>query len=514
MEPSSLRFGRSSPKLTRGARPRAALFGAAAAVEAVEEEAVPEDAAASRASLMEAFAARDRERADLVKILSPGKGGGGGAEADADAAARREARRAREADRQRRKEEKRRRERREAAKVAAAANVAAERSDDLLRRQRLDDAQLAGDATDGPGTARSLASSASDAVFLTEKRPRSKRSRFRDRNRAESPPKEDEKPATDFVLDNKHRQGRSLLTMEQEFRALHLALEGDAACDDVLEARGLRRRRRRAPAIGGRRRAAPGPGPRGRRRRDDPRRREPREARRRAVAARGPGRRRDDYLARARTAASRRELDVDKRLAAARGAPLVVLDDDDSDGDAPATAVRLGTSRARRRPAAGAGEAASRERLDALLAAMGPAIATAAAVRDERRRRRAGGGDENDARRRWPRRRPSACRRRRKPRSAKKRRAKRPKARAFGELADALESALRTKSALGQADDAIKRSLASKDVGAAFFDDDGDVGALEPPDDAGRRGAAVFDDDDDGQARDRARLRASALAGI
>lgn len=60
-----------------------------------------------------------------------------------------------------------------------------------------------------------------------------------------------------------------------------------------------------------------------------------------------------------------------------------------------------------------------------------------------------------------------------------------------------LESALRTKSALGQADDAIKRSLASKDVGAAFFDDDGDVGALEPPDDAGRRGAAVFDDDDD-----------------
>ncbi|KAH8085638.1 hypothetical protein JL720_7630 [Aureococcus anophagefferens] len=237
---------------------------------------------------MEAFAARDRERADL----------------------------AREADRQRRKEEKRRRERREAAKVAAAANVAAERSDDLLRaatppergatrrggptpevlsarndveraelwrelgdyanairsakdadgaptvrfpenydevvklmnrrdlgeggdaagrswaasslragvgracgsgdlsrykgvlddgvqeermvlglatierldrelrrRQRLDDAHLAGDATDGPGTARSLASSASDAVFLTEKRPRSKRSRFRDRNR-------------------------------------------------------------------------------------------------------------------------------------------------------------------------------------------------------------------------------------------------------------------------------------------------------------------------------------------
>ncbi|KAH8067889.1 hypothetical protein JL721_7105 [Aureococcus anophagefferens] len=348
-EPASARDALREQLAARD-RARAALFGAAAAVEAVEEEAVPEDAAASRASLMEA----------------------------------------READRQRRKEEKRRRERREAAKVAAAANVAAERSDDLLRSKRerksqapltrarraaeqragdaplkargatrrrgargaprrraraatplgrrprssgdaprrpdsggrdgaptvrfpgnydevvklmnrrdlgeggdaagrswaasslragvgracgsgdfarykgvLDDGAqeermvlglatierldrelrrvqakaraLAGDATDGPGTARSLASSASDAVFLTEKRPRSKRSRFRDRNRAESPPKEDEKPATDFVLDNKHRQGRSLLTMEQEFRALHLALEGDAACDDVLE---------------------------------------------------------------------------------------------------------------------------------------------------------------------------------------------------------------------------------------------------------------------------------------
>ena len=130
---------------------------------------------------------------------------------------------------------------------------------------------------------------------------------------------------------------------------------------------------------------------------------------------------------------------------------------------------------------------------------MGPAIATAAAVRDERRRRRAGGGDENDA---PPPRDPPATfgvsAPADEPRSAKKRKAKRPKARAFGELADALlESALRTKSALGQADDAIKRSLASKDVGAAFFDDDGDVGALEPPDDTGRRGAAVFDDDDD-----------------
>ena len=39
----------------------------------------------------------------------------------------------------------------------------------------------------------------------------------------------------------------------------------------------------------------------------------------------------------------------------------------------------------------------SAARRDALLAALGPAIATAAAVRDERRRRRAGGGDENDA---------------------------------------------------------------------------------------------------------------------
>lgn len=370
---------------------------------------------------------------------------------------------------------------------------------------RLDDAQLAGEATDGgPGTARSLASSASDAVFLTEKRPRSKRSRFRDRNRAESPPKEDEKPATDFVLDNKHRQGRSLLTMEQEFRALHLALEGDAACDDVLEelaAYGgdedeLRRLADvdaqlralgRADVVGA---TIPGAADRAK-----------------LVAERSPrggglAAGADDYLAAARAdrAASRRELDVDKRLAAARGAPLVVLDDDDSDGDAPATAVRLGdVARLVDDLAAGAGEAASRERLDALLAAMGPAIATAAAVRDERRRRRAGGGDENDA---PPPRDPPATfgvsAPAEKPRSAKKRKAKRPKARAFGELADALlESALRTKSALGQADDAIKRSLASKDVGAAFFDDDGDVGALKPPDDAGRRGAAVFDDDDD-----------------
>ncbi|KAK7239175.1 hypothetical protein SO694_000273110 [Aureococcus anophagefferens] len=426
------------------ARDRSAGRLGAAAAEAVEEEAVPEDAAASRASLMEAFAARDRERADL----------------------------AREADRQRRKEEKRRRERREAAKVAAAANVAAG-ADDLLRARgdaprrpdfrevlsarndveraelwrelgdyanairsakdadgaptvrfpenydevvklmnrrdlgeggdaagrswaasslragvgracgsgdfarykgvlddgaqeermvlglatierldrelrrvqakaravrdlgalaaasqppRLDDAQLAGDATDGPGTARSLASSASDAVFLTEKRPRSKRSRFRDRNRAESPPKEDEKPATDFVLDNKHRQGRSLLTMEQEFRALHLALEGDAACDDVLE----------------------------------------------ELAAYGGD---EDEL--------RRLADVDAQLRALGRADVV---------------------------GATIPGAADRAKL---------------------------------------------------------------------------------------ADDAIKRSLASKDVGAAFFDDDGDVGALEPPDDAGRRGAAVFDDDDD-----------------
>ncbi|KAH8044943.1 hypothetical protein JL720_16888 [Aureococcus anophagefferens] len=253
-EPAS---ARDALRAARGARP--ARRSSARGGEAVEEEAVPEDAAASRASLMEAFAARDRERADL-----------------------------READRQRRKEE-RRRERREAAKVAAAANVAAERSDDLLRskRERKSQASLnsgaaplnsagrraaesargdapprsargaaplrsarrparsaatplrsargdaprrpdsrevlsarndveraelwrelgdyanairsakdadgaptrrsatriAGDATDGPGTARSLASSASDAVFLTEKRPRSKRSRFRDRNR-------------------------------------------------------------------------------------------------------------------------------------------------------------------------------------------------------------------------------------------------------------------------------------------------------------------------------------------
>ena len=217
---------------------------------------------------------------------------------------------------------------------------------------RLDDAQLAGDADGGPGTARSLASSASDAVFLTEKRPRSKRSRFRDRNRAESPPKEDEKPATDFVLDNKHRQGRSLLTMEQEFRALHLALEGDAACDDVLEelaAYGgdedeLRRLADvdaqlralgRADVVGA---TIPGAADRAKLVAE----RSPRGA---------PAAGADDYLAAARAdrAASRRELDVDKRLAAARGAPLVVLDDDDSDGDAPGTAVRLWGRRAPRR---------------------------------------------------------------------------------------------------------------------------------------------------------------------
>jgi len=265
------------------------------------------------------------------------------------------------------------------------------------------------DAETRPSTGRSTASSATaltDTVFLTdhrlEKRPRSKGSRFKDRGGGARPASRDAGETTDFLLDNAHRAASaSLLTMDQEFRANSLVPDAEADDDAVLLALadyGGGGDLERLEEIDAQLRAlgrhdalsAPLPGA---------------VARAAAVlsgrarVAAAPGDDAGDYLARARAerAARTTALDLDTRLAAASGAPLVILDDDDDGDDAPPGAVRHAAVRALLTTLAADPPPPNPSRVATLLATMRPTIAVAAAARAERRRRRNDDDSDDDA---------------------------------------------------------------------------------------------------------------------